>query len=184
MERYDAKGTFFVIGSSLSEKTRPVLQRMADMGCEIGMHDLNHANLTKLSASTNVKRIERMRTLISAQIEGGYDVHLLRPPYGYLNKAVRQACKAGNVASIRWSVDTRDWSNKNPRTILKTVQKEAKDGAILLFHDRLPTTVTALREVIPWLQAQGYDLVTVTELIESSGESIRYGEDYHRKPGR
>ena len=73
---------------------------------------------------------------------------------------------------------------KNPLTILKTVQKEAKDGAILLFHDRLPTTVTALREVIPWLQAQGYDLVTVTELIESSGESIRYGEDYHRKPGR
>ena len=183
LERYDAKGTFFVIGSSLSAKTKPVLQRMADMGCEIGMHDLNHANLTKLSASTNTKRIERMRTLISAQIEGGYDVHLLRPPYGYLNKAVRQACKAGNVASIRWSVDTRDWSNKNPKIILKIVKSDTRDGAIILFHDRLAATVTALQDVIPWLQEQGYDLVTVTELIESSGQSVEYGKDYRRKPG-
>ena len=184
LEQYGAKGTFFVIGKSLNQKTRPILQRMLDLGCDIGMHDLTHADLTRLSTASNTKRIERMRALISAQIDGGYDPHLLRPPFGNLNKAVRRACKAANVASIRWSVDTRDWSNKNPRTILKTVQKEAKDGAILLFHDRLPTTVTALREVIPWLQAQGYDLVTVTELIESSGESIRYGEDYHRKPGR
>ena len=183
LEQYDARGTFFVIGSSLSEKTRSVLQRMADMGCEIGMHDLNHANLTKLSAAANTRRIERMRTLISDQIEGGYEVRLLRPPYGYLNKAVRQACKAGNVASIRWSVDTRDWSNKKPKTILKIVKSETRDGAIILFHDRLDTTVTALRDVIPWLQEQGYDLVTVTELIESSGQPLEYGKDYRRKPG-
>ena len=157
---------------------------MADMGCDIGMHDLNHSDLTRLSAAANTKRIEKMRGLIAAQIEGGYDTHLLRPPYGYLNKAVRKACKAGDVACIRWSVDTRDWSNKNPKTILKIVQSEAKDGAIILFHDRLPTTVTALETVIPWLREQGYALVTVTELIESSGQSLRYGEDYHRKPGR
>ena len=183
LERYDAKGTFFVIGSSLSEKTRPILQRMADLGCDIGMHDLTHANLTRFSASANAKRIERMRALIWAQIEGGYDARLLRPPYGYLNKAVRQACKAGSVACVRWSVDTRDWSNKNPKTILKIVKSETKDGTILLFHDRLPTTVTALETVIPWLREQGYDLVTVTELIESSGQPIEYGKDYRRKPG-
>ena len=183
LERYGAKGTFFVIGNSLNEGTRPILQRMADMGCDIGMHDLSHRDLTKLSAAANTKRIKRMRSLISAQIEGGYDVRLLRPPYGYLNKAVRRACQAGNVACVRWSVDTRDWSNKNPRTILKIVQSETKDGAILLFHDRLPATVTALETVIPWLQEQGYELVTVTELIESSGQSIRFGEDYRSKPG-
>ena len=183
LERYGARGTFFVMGKNLNEKTRPILQRMADMGCDIGMHDLTHRDLTKLSTSINIQRIEQMRSLISAQIDGGYDTHLLRPPFGKLNQAVRRACKAGNVASIRWSVDPRDWSSKDPKAILKIVKKETKDGAILLFHDRLDTTVTALEAVIPYLQAQGYDLVTITELIESSGQSIRYGEDYQRKPG-
>ena len=184
LERYGAKGTFFVIGRSLSEETKPILQRMADLGCDIGMHDLTHTDLTKLSYAGNVKRIQQMRTLIAAQIDGGYETHLLRPPFGSLNKTVRRALRSVDAASIRWSVDTLDWSNKNPKTILKIVKAEVKDGAILLFHDRLPTTVTALNEVIPWLQEQGYELVTVTELIESSGQSIRYGEDYQHKPGR
>ena len=183
LEEYGVKGTFFVIGKNLTEKTRPLLQRMADMGCDIGMHDLTHADLTRLSASANVKRIGKMQTLISNQIDGGYQVRLLRPPFGKLSKTVRRACRDGGVASIRWSVDTRDWSNKNPKTILKIVKAETRNGAILLFHDRLPTTVTALREAVPWLLDQGYDLVTVTELIESSGQSIQPGEDYQRKPG-
>jgi len=184
LEQYGAKGTFFVIGSRLNGNTRPILQRMVDLGCDIGMHDLTHTDLTKLSTAANTRRIQRMRALISAQVDGGYDTHLLRPPYGNLNKAVRRACAAESVACIRWSVDTRDWSNKSPKTILKTVKKEAKDGAIILFHDRLPTTVTALETVIPYLQEQGYDLVTVTELIESSGQALAYGRDYHRKPGK
>ena len=184
LERYGAKGTFFVIGSSLSDKTRPILQRMADMGCDIGSHDLTHANLTRFSAAANRKRIEKMRARISAQIEGGYEIRLLRPPYGSVNKALRRACQEGQVACIRWSVDTRDWSNKSPKTILKIVKREAKDGAIILFHDRLPTTVTALKDVIPYLVEEGYDLVTVTELIESSGQSLVWGADYHKKPGR
>ena len=183
LERYGARGTFFVIGSKLNESTRPLLQRMADMGCDIGMHDLDHSDLTKLSAAANVKRIERMQVLISAQIDGGYEVRLLRPPFGALNKTVRRACKTAGVASIRWSVDTRDWSSKDPKAILKIVQRDTKDGAILLFHDRLDATVAALETAVPWLQEQGYRLVTVTELIESSGQSIRPGEDYQRRPG-
>ncbi len=183
LEEYGIKGTFFVIGSNLSERTRPILQRMADMGCDIGMHGLTHTDMTRFSAATNASRFEKMRKLISDQIEGGYDTHLLRPPFGSLNKVVRRACKAAQVASIRWSVDTLDWSNKNPATIMKYVQKGAQNGRIILFHDRLGTTVTALEQVIPWLLEEGYDLVTVTELIESSGEPIVYGEDYQRKPG-
>ena len=184
LDRYGAKGTFFVIGSRLNDGTRPVLQRMADMGCDIGMHDLTHADLTKFSAAANAQRIERMQGLISDQITGGYRTLLLRPPYGSLNQAVRQACCAAGVLCVRWSVDTRDWSHKNPKTVLKIVQTEARDGAIILFHDRLSATVTALEEVIPYLQAQGYDLVTVTELLRSSGDPLRAGEDYRRKPGR
>ena len=81
------------------------------MGCDIGMHDLTHTDLTKLSAAANVKRIREMQALVSAQIDGGYETHLLRPPFGSLNKTVRRALRTAGAASIRWSVDTRDWSN-------------------------------------------------------------------------
>ena len=183
LAEHDARGTFFVIGSKLNDDTRPILQRMADLGCDIGMHGLTHTDMTRFSAAANTKRIQRMRRLISDQIDGGYEAHLLRPPFGNLNQDVRRACRICNVACIRWSVDTRDWSNKDPERILSTVKRETRDGAILLFHDRLDTTVAALQKVIPYLQAQGYELVTVTELIESSGQSIRSGEDYRSRPG-
>ena len=181
LEKYGVKGTFFVVGSNLSEATKPLLQRMVDLGCEIGMHGTKHENMTKVSYATNVKRFKEMRERISAQIEGGYDTHLLRPPYGSVNKSVKKACREAEVACIRWSVDTRDWSNKNAKTIVKIVKNDTTNGSIILFHDRLKSTVAALKDVIPWLIEQGYDLVTVTELLESGGEPIEYGKDYRCK---
>ena len=123
-----------------------------------------------------------MREKISEQITGGYDTHLLRPPYGATSKSVRKACKTAEVASIRWSVDTLDWKTRNANKIIKTVKDEVKNGSIVLFHDRLDATVEALKELIPWLIDQGYDIVTVTELLESAGPIV-YGEDYRFKPG-
>ncbi len=181
LEEYGVKGTFFVVGSNLSDKTKPLLQRMVDLGCEIGMHGTKHENMTKVSYATNVKRFKEMREKISGQIEGGYETHLLRPPYGSVNKSVKKACKEAEVACIRWSVDTRDWSNKNAKTIFKIVKNDTKNGSIILFHDRLKSTVAALKDVIPWLKEQGYDLVTVTELLESGGVPIEYGKDYRYK---
>jgi len=180
LEQYGAKGTFFVVGSHLNEKSKPLLQRMADAGHDIGMHGLNHTAMTRFSAAKNTDRFEQMRQKISEQIEGGYDTHLLRPPYGSQNKNVLKACAAAGVACIRWSVDTRDWSNKNANTIFRIVQRDTKNGAIILFHDRLESTVASLDKVIPWLQEQGYALVTVTELLESAGPIV-YGQDYRYK---
>ena len=180
LERYGAKATFFVVGANLSESTKPILQRMVDMGCDVGMHGLTHTDMRKFSIASNTKRFERMRGLISDQIAGGYETHLLRPPYGAINDKVKKACKAAEVASIRWSVDTMDWSNKNPKKILKIVKQETENGAIILFHDRLATTVEALEPVLLWLVEQGYELVTVTELLESAAP-IEYGRDYRYK---
>ena len=182
LEQYGVKGTFFVVGTHFNERTKPILQRMVDLGCEIGVHDTNHTNLTKLSIASVTKRMTQMREKISAQIDGGYETHLMRPPYGSTNKNVRKACKAAELASIRWSVDTMDWSNKSKKKIVRTVKSEVKNGSIVLFHDRLDATVEALKELIPWLLEQGYDLVTVTELIESSGKPVEYGRDYRYKP--
>ena len=177
LAKYGAKGTFFVVGTRLNEASKPLMQRMADEGHEIGVHGLEHTKLTQYSTSKNVTRFEQMKTKISDQIEGGYTTHIMRPPYGTISSSVLKACGKAELACIRWTVDTLDWSNKNAAKIIKNVQDEVKDRYIILFHDRLDATVEALDVVIPWLQEQGYDLVTVTELLESSG-GMEYGKDY------
>ncbi len=182
LEQYGVKGTFFVVGSHLNAESKPILQRMADLGCDIGIHGLTHVKMTSFSYSENVVRFQKMREKISDQVEGGYTPHLMRPPYGTTSKSVRRACKTAELASIRWSVDTLDWKTKNTGKVIKTVKSEVKNGSIVLFHDRLDATVEALKELIPWLLEEGYDIVTVTELLESAGP-IQYGEDYRAKPG-
>ncbi len=180
LETFGVKGTFFVVGTRLNEESKPMLQRMADLGCDIGIHGLTHSKMTSYSYSENVKRFQKMREKISDQIQGGYTPHLMRPPYGTTSKSVRRACKETELASIRWSVDTLDWKTKNTNKIIKTVKSEVKNGSIILFHDRLDATVEALKTLIPWLLEEGYDIVTVTELLESAGP-IQYGADYRCK---
>lgn len=181
LEKYETVGTFFVIGTNLDDKRAPeILQRMLSLGCEIGMHDLRHSDLTNFTYDKNVKRMEEMRKKISDLIEGGYETHLMRPPYGYKNSTVLKACKTAETACILWSVDTRDWSNKNASKIVKIVKSEVKNGSIILFHDRLDASLEAIEILIPWLKEQGYDLVTVTELLNSEAP-IEYGKSYRYK---
>ena len=78
-------------------------------------------------------------------------------------------------------MDTLDWKTQNVRKIMDVVKKETKNGAIILCHDHHKPTLDALDEMIPWLLEQGYELVTVTELLESSGNPLVPGENYFCK---
>ena len=61
LEKYGVPGTFFVIGTNLDDQKAPqILQRMIELGCEIGMHDLRHSDLTRFNYDSNLKRIRQM----------------------------------------------------------------------------------------------------------------------------
>lgn len=181
LEKYEVPGTFFVVGSNLKQKgADELLKRMHALGCEIGIHGLTHDKMTKFSQKKNEQRFSEMKQKISEIVSDGYVPHLMRPPYGTMSKTVLKAAKNEELACIRWSVDTRDWSSRNRSKIMKIVKKETKNGSIILFHDRLEASLQAIDELIPWLTEEGYDLVTVTELLESAG-SIEYGKDYRYK---
>ena len=62
------------------------------------------------------------------------------------------------------------------------VKKKIQDGSIVLFHDRMQATLDAIDELIPWLWEQGYELVTVSELIRAGGEEPVPGRIYKQKP--
>ena len=70
-----------------------------------------------------------------------------------------------NLTTVFWTVDSLDWKLKNTDRIVKRVEKQVKEGDIILMHDIVPTSVEAALQLIDRLQAEGYRFVTVDELV-------------------
>lgn len=105
----------------------------------------------------------------------GYDITLLRPPYGAISTKMRKKLKHPMAL---WNTDTLDWKSKNTKAIMKEIKKNVKDGDIILMHDIHPTTVEALKKVLPWLVKNDYDILTVSELAKRKGAVMHNGKAY------
>ena len=172
LKKYDAHATFFVVGQYVSSAVDVLKQEVAQ-GCEIANHSWDHTNMTTLSMNGVNKQYDKTAKLVKKLV--GYDIKLLRPPYGAISQQMRNSLKH---PMILWNVDTLDWKTKNPKAIFKKVKKEVKDGDIILMHDIHPTTAESLEKVISWLQDNGYDVLTVSELAKRKGAEMSNGKAY------
>ena len=175
---YDGKGTFFVVGNSIQGR-EATLQRMAAAGHELGGHSWNHRQLTKLDVAELKDQIMNTRAKIYEVT--GVDTTILRPPYGSYNDQVKATAAELGIVLVNWSVDTLDWKNKNADAVYKAIMSQTRDGSIILCHDLHKTTVDAMERVIPELIAQGYQLVTVSELLSHSEKEITAGQVYNNR---
>ena len=169
------KGTFFVVGNIIDGRADTVKRIVSD-GHEIAGHSWNHRQLTSLSESDIRDQIMSTRAKIYDLT--GYDAKLVRPPYGAYNDTVKAVAEGVDVSLINWSVDTLDWKYRDADTVYKAITEEAYDGAIILCHDLHKTTVDAMERAIPALLEKGYQLVTVSELLEAKGKTIEAGKVY------
>ena len=79
---------------------------------------------------------------------------------------------------IMWSIDTKDWSTRNPTKTIAAVLDVVKDGDIILMHDVYTETADAAEKIIPELIARGYKLVTVSEMFSYKGLELSAGHAY------
>ena len=177
LKKYNAKATFFVVGSRLGgESSNALIKRMEAEGHVVGNHSQNHKNLKSLSAANVASEMytaaERIKNLI-----GHYPI-VMRCPGGNYNATVQSYAKSISVPIIQWSVDTRDWADKNKAVVLSRAKNGIKDGSIVLMHDLYSTTVDAACELIPYLQQKGYTLVTVPELLAVKHGTVEPGKVY------
>ena len=103
----------------------------------------------------------------------GADVGQLRPPYGAINDTVKANVDA---PLILWSIDTLDWKTLNTNATVNTILKQAKDGDIVLMHDIHKPSVAAVEKVLPQLKAKGFEVCTVSELLEAKGIKVGKGD--------
>ena len=137
----------------------------------------NHRQLTRLTSQEITDQIMMTRAKIFEVT--GVDCTIVRPPYGACNDNVQGVGITTGVSFINWSVDTLDWKNKNAQAIYNEIISTAKNGDIILCHDLHKTTVDAMELVIPKLIADGYQLVTVSELMKYSNTPLEAGKIYY-----
>lgn len=168
-----AHATFFVLGNR-ARVDGDIMQMITGAGCEIASHSWDHPQLSKIKWKKVKSQLMRTDDIV-AKLLNGYQITLLRPPYGSISKTMR---KKIDKPMILWSLDTLDWKTRNAKKIFNRVKKEVKDGDIILMHDIHPETAEALTKIVPWLSEQGYDMLTVSELMERKGKKLEAGKAY------
>lgn len=159
LKEKNVKATFFLLGQQV-EKYPHIIKRMSEEGHLIGNHSYKHEQLSKLSSIQACSQVNRTNELIYT-ITGTYPEYL-RPPFGDWKDDLD--CDV-NMIEVLWDLDTLDWSTQNKAKIVKKVVTNIKEGDIILMHDSYETTVSAVMEIIDILQKEGYEFVTVDELI-------------------
>ncbi len=151
--------TFFLIGQSI-DGNEELIRRMKEEGHLIGNHSQSHMQLTKESAAAACEQIKSTNQKI-AQITGKAPSYI-RPPYGSWNEELE--CMVP-MTVVLWDIDPLDWKSQNKNKVVRHVVKHAEDGGIILLHDVYETSVDAALEIIDILEEEGYNFVTVDELL-------------------
>lgn len=172
LNKYDIKATFFVLGSR-AINNKNILKKMADSGMEIGNHTYNHLLLTKYDENKIRSEIEDTSEVIYSATKKR--TKLLRPSYGSVNNKIK---KVANMPIIIWDIDTLDWKYHNSKRITSRVVNKVRDGDIILMHDIYSASLNALSNIIPILQDNGYEFVTIDELFYYKGISLENSKVY------
>lgn len=171
LQEHSAKATFYVLGNKATTHAA-TLRRMKQQGHEIGNHSWGHANLAKLSAEEVRNDLSRTNDAIRDAV--GTAPMSARPPYGSTNDIVRAELSRLGMSSILWSVDTRDWADRDSGIVCSRTLASARSGAIVLLHDIHSTSVDAVPCIINGLKKQGYRFITTGQLLGTTAPGQTY----------
>lgn len=167
LEKYNIKATFFIIGQNAGYYPE-VLNKVIEAGHELGNHTYFHRDLSKANEDIVLDEIISTENEIEERV--GYTTKILRPPGGLYGLPAISIAEKLDYRVILWTLDTKDWQCPPAKNIVKNVLKNIKGGDIILMHDYVSgksQTPEALRSIIPALLANGYEFVTISELISS-----------------
>ena len=176
----DAKATFFLIGNKVAANPAGA-KRIADAGMEIGNHTWEHPNMTTIPPEDIAGQFSRANDAITAAT--GRTPTLYRSAGGLSDPVVRQAAGQLGLAEILWDVIPFDWANdSNTAATRYMLMTYIKPGSVVLFHDTYSSTVDLVYQFIPVLKANGYRLVTVSELLGPRVPGSSYGSRENGPP--
>ena len=164
LAEYDAKATFFLVGSAVARKPE-LVERLIEAGHEVGNHSYSHVRNVGRSAAFYRSEVGRTNTLLR---EAGAEPQLFRPPYGTKLWGLPRAVEAAGLQTVTWDVE-EDYAEKDPELYAAHILEEVRPGSIILIHPMFAANETAraaLPSILSGLREKGYAVVTVGELLD------------------
>ena len=180
LNQNNAKGTFFIMGGwiNYSDENREKLMKISEGGHEIGNHSYIHPSFTKISHERMADEIKQTEDIVYAAT--GSKTKLFRFPSGDYNEDALEYVRRLGYECIQWDVDSIDYKEEGAEVEYNRVMKNIKEGSIILFHNNAKYTPQNLNKIITKLMQEGYEFVTVSELIyddnyyiDEKGEQIK-----------
>ena len=159
LQERGAKATFFLMGKQ-AEAYPELVQRMQAEGHLIGNHTYSHLQLNKNNREAFKAELVKTNELL-LEITGE-ETQYVRPPYGSWDKSFE---KELTMLPVLWTIDPQDWCSSDVSGIVGKVTGKAKENAIILMHDEYKSSVTAALQIVDILQKEGYEFVTVDEVL-------------------
>lgn len=154
-----ARASFFVMGKQ-AEAYPDLILRMQTEGHLIGNHTYSHLQLGKENRETFKSELVKTNELL-LEITGE-EPQYVRPPYGSWDKSFESEL---TMIPVLWTIDPMDWCSSDVGGIVQKVTKKAEENAVILMHDEYKSSVTAALQIVDILQKQGYEFVTVDEIL-------------------
>jgi peptidoglycan/xylan/chitin deacetylase (PgdA/CDA1 family) len=148
LKNFNARATFFVCGKNC-QKYPEILKKIFNEGHLIGNHSFSHSIKFFFDFK---KEIERTNQIIKEIT--GIETRIFRPPYGFLHPLLKNYLLKNGYEILLWDVDSKDWKGEIDQ---KNFQK-IKPNSILLFHDRLQTSLS-LPKILDRLKREHFDFV-------------------------
>ena len=170
LAKHSVKATFFLIGRYVQQRP-DIAREILKAGHAVGNHTFRHPLLTFMSEAEIRKELSGCSQAIADAV--GQKPRLFRPPFGGRRPAVLRIARELGLQPVMWSVTGYDWSAPPAETIEAKVAKQIRGGDVVLLHDGghkamgadRSQTVIATDRLIARYKAEGYEFVTIPEMI-------------------
>jgi peptidoglycan/xylan/chitin deacetylase (PgdA/CDA1 family) len=162
LSRLGVRATFFLVGQNIACAPGLVAE-YARSGHELGGHGWTHKSFTKMNGEELRGELERTHSLLAPYAGRA---RLVRPPRGTLSLHALLRLAALRYTAVLWSIDSDDCRTRDPRVVEQRLAPgRVASGDIVLLHELQPWTIEALPGVVDAFRRDGWELVTVSELL-------------------
>lgn len=181
LKKYNVKGTFFIMGGwvNYTDDNKEKLCRIYEDGHEIGNHSYIHPNFVNIAEDRMDSELKKTEDILYDTV--GINSKLFRFPSGSYNEKALNYVMGRGYYCIQWDVDSVDWKQSGADIEYNRVMSKVKPGSIMLFHNNAQYTPNNLDRIISELEKQGYEFVTVGELIYENEYFIDENGEQHKK---